>query len=205
MLIANDLHCVRGEREVFRGVGFELASGSLLHVAGPNGSGKTSLLRMLCGLLAPESGEIRWGGEPIRSLGDEYFAKLHYVGHLNGIKDELSARENLEIFAGLAGEPIGEGQVLEALRRLGLGGREDFPVKWLSQGQKRRVALARLTLVERPLWVLDEPFAGLDQEAIALVQGFVEKHLEQGGLAVVTTHQEMQIRGSRVQQLRLGG
>lgn len=205
MLTANNLHCVRGEREVFRGVGFELTSGGLLHVAGPNGSGKTSLLRMLCGLLAPESGEIRWGGEPIRSLGDEYFAQLHYVGHLNGIKDELSARENLKVFAGLAGEPIGEGRVLDALRRLGLGGREDFPVKWLSQGQKRRVALARLTLMNRPLWVLDEPFAGLDQEAIALVQGFVERHLEQGGLAVVTTHQEMQIRGTRVQRLLLAG
>lgn len=205
MLTANDLQCVRGEREIFRGVSFELTAGSLLHVAGPNGSGKTSLLRMLCGLLAPESGEIRWGREPIRRLGDEYFAQLHYVGHLNGIKDELSAQENLKVLAGLAGAPVDAGRVLDALCRLGLSGREDFLVKWLSQGQKRRLALARLTLVSRPLWVLDEPFAGLDQEAITLVQELVEKHLAQGGIAVVTTHQEMQIRGTRVHRLPLAG
>ncbi|TXF11129.1 cytochrome c biogenesis heme-transporting ATPase CcmA [Pelomicrobium methylotrophicum] len=205
MLSATHLTCVRGDQEIFRGVSFELAPGSLLQVAGPNGSGKTSLLRILCGLLAPESGEVRWAGEPIRDLGDEYFSKLHYVGHLNGIKDELSALENLRIFAGLSGEPIEEGRAADALRRMGLGGREDFPVKRLSQGQKRRVALARLAMADRPLWILDEPFAALDAEAVAIVQALVEEHLERGGLAVLTTHQAAEIRCAQAQRLQLAG
>ena len=143
MLEVSDLACTRGDHRLFSGLSFSLSAGELMQVQGANGSGKTSLLRTLCGFMMPEAGEIRWRGPDIRELDEDYYAEMVYLGHLNAVKDELNALENLRINAGLAGCEVSDGQAIAALRRMGLRGRETLPVKVLSQGQRRRVALAR--------------------------------------------------------------
>lgn len=203
MLEADNLECVRGDRRLFKGVGFRLEAGELLFLQGKNGAGKTSLLRMLIGLLPPESGQIQWKGQPIRSLADEFRADLCYLGHLNAIKEELTPLENLMAAARLAEEELPEDDALDALEQVGLGGREDLACKYLSQGQKRRVALARLVKEKRPLWVLDEPFVALDLAAVAWLAGLIGAHLQRGGLAVMTTHQLVDIPAGAVKELRL--
>ena len=203
MLEADNLECVRGDRRLFAGIGFKLEAGELLYLQGRNGAGKTSLLRMLIGLLPPEAGEIRWKGAPIRTAGDEFRADLCYLGHLNAIKEELTPLENLSASARLAGEEISEDEALDALEQVGLAGREDLACKYLSQGQKRRVALARLVKERRPLWVLDEPFVALDVAAVAWLAGIISAHLQRGGLAVMTTHQLVDIPAGVVRELRL--
>jgi len=204
MLEANNLECVRGERRLFAGVGFRLEAGELLYLQGRNGAGKTSLLRMLIGLLPPEAGEIRWQGENIRRLGEDYRAHLCYLGHLNAIKEELTPLENLLAAAQLADEPLAEDDALDALEQVGLAGREDLACRYLSQGQKRRVALARLVQEKRALWVLDEPFVALDVAAVDWLAGLIGAHLQRGGLAVMTTHQPVSIPAGAVRELRLG-
>ncbi len=204
MLEASDLECQRGERRIFSGVELRLDDGELLHLQGRNGSGKTSLLRMLCGLMPPAAGSIRWCGEPIRRLGEDYRRKLCFLGHHNAIKEELTPLENLMASARLAGEPLEEGAAIEALERLGLAGREDLACRYLSQGQKRRVALARLVNERRPLWLLDEPFVALDAAAVELVAGLIGAHLQRGGLAALTTHQAVDIAAGTVHRLVLG-
>ena len=204
MLEANNLECVRGERRLFAGVGFRLEAGELLYLQGRNGAGKTSLLRMLIGLLPPEAGEIRWQGENIRRLGEDYRAHLCYLGHLNAIKEELTPLENLLAAAQLADEPLAEDDALDALEQVGLAGREDLACRYLSQGQKRRVALARLVQEKRALWVLDEPFVALDVAAVDWLASLIGAHLQRGGLAVMTTHQPVSIPAGAVRELRLG-
>ena len=203
MLAAEQLACVRGERRLFAEVGFHLDGGELLYLQGRNGAGKTSLLRMLIGLLPPESGEIRWQGQPIRKSCDEFRADLCYLGHLNAIKEELTPLENLLAAARLADETLSEDDALDALEQVGLAGREDLACKYLSQGQKRRVALARLVKERRPLWVLDEPFVALDVAAVDWLAGIISGHLQRGGLAVMTTHQLVAIPAGTVRELRL--
>lgn len=203
MLAASALTCIRGERRIFAGVGFSLAAGELLHLLGPNGSGKTSLLRMLCGLLQPVEGEIRWDGKPTRQLGDDYLAQLAYVGHLNGLKDDLTALENLDVYVGIEGAGSQRAS-RESLARMGLGECADFPARWLSQGQRRRLALARLLAVPRTLWILDEPFTGLDKASVTLLQDLLEHHLEAGGMVVLTSHQDMRLERHSVRELHLG-
>lgn len=204
MLEADNLECVRGERRLFAGLGFKLEAGELLYLQGRNGAGKTSLLRMLIGLLPPEAGEIRWRGDPIRALGDEFRAELCYLGHLNAIKEELTPLENLIAAARLAASDLSEDAALDALEQVGLAGREDLACKYLSQGQKRRVALARLVVDRRALWILDEPFVALDVAAVDWLAGIISAHLQRGGLAVMTTHQPVDIPAGSVRQLRLG-
>jgi len=191
MLKAGGLAVRRGDRCLFSGLDIELTSGEMLYVSGPNGSGKTTLLRMLCGLVLPEQGSITWSGTNIRELGDDYHRELYYFGHLNGIKDELSGLENLQMAASLAGQPVSESQAIEALDQMGLEGYEDLPTKVLSQGQKRRVALARLLLTQARLWILDEPFTALDIVAIEHLRDTLRAHLAAQGLVVLTTHQEI--------------
>lgn len=174
-----------------------------MQVHGPNGSGKTSLLRMLCGLATPAQGEIRWGGTEIRALGGNYFGTMTYLGHLSAVKDDLTAIENLRISSALAGAEIDERKAHEALQHMGLGGRELLPAKVLSQGQRRRVALARLMVCRTELWILDEPLAALDTHAVKLVQGLMERHLKHGGMVVMTTHQEIEITAAATQRLQL--
>ncbi len=204
MLEASNLECVRGDRRLFAGVGFRLDGGEMLYLQGRNGTGKTSLLRMLCGLTPPAAGEIRWRGEPIGRLGDEFRAELCYLGHLNAIKEELTPLENLLASARLAEETLNEDAALDALERVGLAGRADLACRYLSQGQKRRVALARLVHEKRALWVLDEPYVALDTAAVDLIADLIGAHLERGGLAVLTTHQTVAVRAGAVRELRLG-
>jgi heme exporter protein A len=198
VLEARDLQCERGGRRLFRELSFSVEGGALLRVAGPNGSGKTSLLRILCGLSAPASGEVRWKGEPIRRLGEEYSRSLVHIGHASGLKEELTPAENLEVTCVLAGVPAAG--VREALGRFGLP--EGKQVRQLSQGQRRRAALARLALsAEVPLWLLDEPFAALDAAANALVEELIRAHAARGGAIVYTTHQAAGLRDTRVIEL----
>ena len=204
MLEVCGLECVRGERRLFAGVDFRLQPGELLQVHGRNGCGKTSLLRILCGLSPAAAGEIRWRGEPIAGLGDDYRRELCYLGHHNATKDELSPLENLLASARLADEAIDPGEALDALEKVGLAGRVELACRYLSQGQKRRVALARLCFDRRALWVLDEPYVALDAAAIELVAGLIGAHLQRGGLAVLTTHQSVDVAAGARRELRLG-
>ncbi|WP_306602825.1 cytochrome c biogenesis heme-transporting ATPase CcmA [Azonexus sp.] len=204
MLEADNLECVRGERRLFAGLGFRLEAGELLYLQGRNGAGKTSLLRMLIGLLPPENGEIRWRGELIDEAGEAFRADLCYLGHLNAIKEDLTPLENLLSAARLAGLTLCEDDAIDALEQVGLAGREDLACKYLSQGQKRRVALARLVVDRRPLWILDEPFVALDVAAVDWLAGIISGHLQRGGMAVMTTHQLVAIPAGTVRELRIG-
>jgi heme exporter protein A len=201
VLDAHNLDCERGGRALFRSLSFSLKSGEAVRIAGPNGSGKTSLLRILCGLLPPSGGEVRWHGAPILDLREEYSTQLVYLGHAPAVKDELTAAENLSITCRLAGDPQPASAVQEALTRFGLSG-NTFAVKRLSQGQRRRAALARLALSEaRPLWLLDEPFAALDAEGVSLLGQLLARHFARGGAVAFTTHQEPGIVATRVIEL----
>jgi heme exporter protein A len=204
MLTVVDLACVRGERLLFRDLSFSVPAGGLLHVQGANGSGKTSLLRLLTGLTTPARGVIRWRDRPIRELGNEYWRELHYLGHSNGVKEDLDAVENLLIASRLAGDNVSKDRVREVLQDLELGESLHLPARLLSHGQKRRIALSRLLLSEKPLWVLDEPFAALDASFLLVLRGVLEAHLARGGLAVLTTHQEIPIEAVSRQALGLG-
>ena len=194
MLEARHLECTRGERRLFTGLSFKLGRGQLLRVAGANGSGKTSLLRIMCGLVAPSAGELRWNGNPIRAEREEYSRNLVFVGHLNALKDDLTALENLQVSAALAGKPADAERMLAALERFGVAHCAELPSKVLSQGQRRRVALARLALAPAaPLWILDEPFSALDVAAVVELERLLASHLASGGMVVLTTHQEVQV------------
>ena len=203
MLEVSHLECVRGERSLFAGVGFRLGGGEMLYLQGKNGSGKTSLLRILCALAHPAAGEVRWCGTAIGKLGEDFRRELCYLGHHNAIKEELTPLENLLASAKLADEALDTGKALEALEMLGLAGREDLACRYLSQGQKRRVALARLVNERRTLWILDEPYVALDAAAIDLVAGLIGAHLQRGGLVVLTTHQAVDVAASTIRELRL--
>jgi heme exporter protein A len=190
VLEAKELECERGGRVLFRGLSFTLEGGEALRVAGQNGSGKTSLLRILCGLLSPAAGEVRWKATPIKSLQEDYSRELVYLGHAPAVKDDLSAAENLEITCRLAGNAQPRKAIDAALAQLGLAGVEQ-PTRKMSQGQRRRAALARLALsASVPLWLLDEPFSALDSSGIAILGRILEAHLGKGGAVAFTTHQD---------------
>ena len=194
---------MRGDRRLFKGLDFSLAPGTFVQLTGPNGSGKTSLLRILCGLLVPAEGEILWQGANIRSLGEDYFTDVTYLGHRPGVKDELSALENLKISNAVNGVETTTQGALEALQRVGLAGRESLPARFLSEGQRRRVALARLLVCSTRLWLLDEVMTSLDKSAVRLVRYLIEEHLNRGGIAIVATHQDLELSAGVTQRLEL--
>jgi len=206
MLQAVSLRCSRGERRLFTDLNVKVERGTLLAVVGENGSGKTSLLRIFSSLLPPEQGTVLWEGQDIQQLKELYSGQLTYIGHLNGIKDDLTPLENLMSAMSLAGEPCSHNSAKEALEAIGLKRPiHHLPSKVLSQGQKRRVALARLWLSTRLLWLLDEPFTSLDTAATGVVTQQLHTHLQRGGLAVVVTHQEVALPAETIQRLRLTG
>ncbi len=204
MLEAQNLSCTRGDRELFTALNFKLESGTLLYVEGPNGSGKTTLLRAVCGLFLPTDGDILWQGENTRSLAEDFRKDVIYLGHHNGIKLDLSGLENLHIASVLDGDNVTEEQLWDALEQMGLSGFEDLPTRSLSQGQKRRVALARLLINSARLWILDEPFTALDVAAVERLQAVIAEHITNGGIVMLTTHQEVALTSGQVNRLQLG-
>ena len=203
MLELVNLDCVRGGRTLFRNLNLSVAEGSLVQLQGPNGSGKTSLLRIISGLMAPENGEVRWQGANIRTLGEEYSQDIAYLGHRNGIKEELTPLENLRVSAGVSGNKLDTKEAVAALKQVGLESRQDLPVRFLSEGQRRRAALSRLITSTAKLWLLDEVLAALDTSAVDLVRTIIEGHLNKGGMAIVATHHELMISAGSFQRLEL--
>ena len=201
MLEARALTCVRGERQLFSGLNLAISLGECLHVRGENGVGKTSLLRLLTGLSQPESGEVLWSGLSISKEPSTYHRELLFLGHRDALKEDLTALENLQLYATLDDVKLPVDKALGALWRFGLRGREYLPVNCLSAGQKRRVLMARMLTRQAKLWILDEPFNALDTHAVQALQGLIAEHIEQGGLVVLTSHQAVSLPRVKVLDL----
>jgi heme exporter protein A len=195
LLAAVSLECFRGDNLLFTGLDFQLHPGQLLQIEGANGSGKTSLLRILAGLSLPSEGEVQWDGVNIAKQRPAYFTQMAYLGHNLGVKSDLSPVENLKITLALNGIRFDANAVAQALARVSLAGREEIPARALSAGQKQRVALARLLVCPAKLWIMDEPFTALDVSGVGLVRSLLEAHLQGGGMAVLTSHQTVEVRG----------
>jgi heme exporter protein A len=199
LLVAEDLACVRAGRTVFRGLSFALEAGDALLVRGPNGSGKSSLLRLLAGFLLPAMGTLTCAGQPIADDLPAHRARLHYVGHANAVKGVLGVRENLDFATRLCGRATES--IDAALETFGLAALADGPARYLSAGQQRRLALARLLAAPRELWLLDEPAVGLDQASRARLEQALASHREAGGLAVIATHGDVAVDQALVLEL----
>ena len=195
MFSVSNLSCSRGEKRLFSGVSFALQPGQWLHLEGDNGVGKTSLLRLACGLSALEQGEIQWQGQPVSQNSDEFRANLAYLGHQLALKEDLTPLENLRADAAIAGRALSLADAKSALVQLGLKGREHLPVRVLSQGQKRRAALARLWVSSAKLWILDEPFVALDNAAQNVLSEVINSHLSKQGMVLLTSHQAVSLAG----------
>ncbi|HEX7811073.1 MAG TPA: cytochrome c biogenesis heme-transporting ATPase CcmA [Burkholderiales bacterium] len=205
MLEVTKIACVRGSRRLFDNLSFRLESQQALRVLGENGTGKTSLLRIVAGLASAEAGDVSWSGRRIGELGEDYRRQLVFLGHANGLKDDLTPLENLKQALALAGIDATLEAIRDSLQREGLGAAAELPVKVLSQGQKRRAALARLGFCAgKPLWVLDEPFAALDAAAVIRLAATIAGQLRRGGMVLLTTHQEVALPGAAVDSLQLG-
>lgn len=191
---ARDIALERGERLLYTKLGFSARSGALLRLSGPNGSGKTSLIRVLTGFLKPNAGEVLLNGVSIARLQEDFYRHLVYVGHKNALSESLTAIENLETASNLLGISADRRLLMEALERIGLAFFADDPCGTLSQGQRRRVSLARLFLTQsKPIWILDEPFSALDVASLDALSEAVASHVKTGGIVLYTTHQDVPI------------
>ena len=200
LLEVTDLTCVRGDRPLFTHLDFVCTAGELWHVRGPNGCGKTTLLRTLCGLSRPEHGAIRWRGTAIDDERERYLGELRYVGHHDGVQGDLTPAENLRHYAALHADAAALAAIPATLAALRLAA-DAAPAKFLSQGQRRRLGLARLFLSPRPLWILDEPFTSLDTDSIAQIVDAIGAHCARGGSAILTSHQPLDAHGARTLDL----
>ncbi|MFY9129917.1 MAG: cytochrome c biogenesis heme-transporting ATPase CcmA [Limnohabitans sp.] len=195
MFSVSNLSCSKGDKRLFSGVSFTLQPGQWLHLEGDNGVGKTSLLRLACGLSALENGEITWNHQAVSKDPQTFRANLAYLGHQLALKDDLSPLENLQTDAAIVGRQLTASDAKQALAQMGLRGREDLPVRVLSQGQKRRTALARLLVSSAKLWVLDEPFVALDTLAQNALSEVINAHLAKQGMVLLTSHQAVSLGG----------
>jgi len=201
-LQAQDLECIRDFRTLFVGLNFQLQNGEAIQVEGPNGAGKTTLLRILCGLRSPDEGRILWNGQDISKDRTEFQAAMAYVGHAHGIKGDLTPLENLRYWSSI--HPVRHDPgITDVLQTVGLGAYEHVLSRRLSAGQRRRVALARLLITDATLWVLDEPFTAIDSEGVTMIEGFISRHIEQGGMAILTSHQPVSLGHGQLRTLRL--
>jgi heme exporter protein A len=191
-LSVEKVHVWRGDRHVLQGVSLELRPRQLLHISGPNGTGKTTLLRVVCGLLRPEQGRVSWRGQPISSLRTEYQAALAYASHEPALKGDLTALENLRFAVGLK-RRITAGELRASLEKTGVASCADLPARVLSAGQRRRVALARILAMQATLWLLDEPFTNLDTAGTTLTGELLQSHVRAGGAALVVAHQTLEV------------
>ena len=205
MLEASQIECVRGNRRLFSNLSFQVDARQAMRIRGENGSGKTSLLRMIAGLSPCESGELTWRGGDIAKTSEDYRREMLYIGHANALQDDLSALENLRHGQALAGLSPSDDGLVEALGELGLDEVRHLPARLLSQGQKRKAALAGLKFSgRRVLWILDEPFTALDTGSMARVAATVGSHVRGGGLLIFTTHQDVELPGVAPRSVDLG-
>ena len=203
MLEAQQLAAQRGSATLFTGIDFTLKSGEALLITGANGSGKTTLLKIVAGLVHPAAGALIWRGTAVTPFAPDARATTLYIGHATALKDELTAEENLASLARLHGAAVDAAAVGDALRAWTLEPQRALGARVLSQGQRRRVGLARLRLVHRPLWVLDEPTTALDSSGVATLQEALAAHLARGGIAVIATHQDLALPVGSRRELRL--
>ncbi len=204
MLEISALSAIRGERVLFKELSFSMNPGELIQIEGRNGSGKTTLLRIIAGLGDSEGGDVFWKGQLVHTIREQYHQDLLFLGHLPGVKRELTGYENLMFHQSLVQGKADSEQIWTALARVGLGGREDIPVAQLSAGQQRRVALARLWLSRQPLWILDEPLTAIDKQGVRVLEKLFLEHTKLGGMVLLTTHQDMFINRSELRRIRLG-
>ncbi|RUR39376.1 cytochrome c biogenesis heme-transporting ATPase CcmA [Vreelandella populi] len=202
-LQARQLACERDGRWLFEGLDLDIRSGEIVRIEGPNGSGKTTLLKLLAGQLGDYHGELYWNGERLAKVREHFLANLLYLGHSPGVKAGLTPLENLAWYQALNGDKGDEEQRLRALLHVGLGGFEDVLAGQLSAGQQRRVALARLTLTRRALWVLDEPFTAIDRQGVDALEKQLAAHAQTGGSVLLTTHHALAVSPA-VRSVQLG-
>ncbi|EKO3963219.1 cytochrome c biogenesis heme-transporting ATPase CcmA [Vibrio fluvialis] len=204
MLEVKNLTAIRDERVLFEGLSFTIQSGELVQIEGRNGTGKTTLLRIVTGLGDRDDGEIHWNNVNIEADRDSYHQELLFLGHQTGVKRELTALENLRFYQAVHAAGTQEEDLYQALTQVGLAGREDVPVAQLSAGQQRRVALARLWLSRHKLWILDEPLTAIDKQGVKVLEALFLQHAEQGGIVVLTTHQDMFADNPKLRKIKLG-
>lgn len=193
MLETRQLECVRDDRLLFSGLSITLAAGEVLQIEGANGSGKTSLLRILCGLRRADAGEVLWQGEEVSDVREDYYANMIYIGHLPCIKGDLTTLENIRSLLDTRSQSVPLAEIDQALAKVGLAGFDDVPAKALSSGQRRRILLAFILLARARLWIMDEPLTALDVQGVALVESMLLEHRAAGGSAIFTTHHGMQL------------
>ncbi|MGR5131487.1 cytochrome c biogenesis heme-transporting ATPase CcmA [Vibrio alfacsensis] len=204
MLEVSNLTAIRDERILFENLQFEIKPGELVQIEGRNGTGKTTLLRIVTGLGDREEGIIKWKGEVIDKSRDLFHQDLLFLGHQTGVKRELTALENLRFYQSIHNNRSSDEEIFAALTQVGLAGREDVPVAQLSAGQQRRVALARLWLSNQILWILDEPLTAIDKQGVKVLESLFARHAENGGIVVLTTHQDMFADSTKLRKIKLG-